>query len=134
MLGQKLRRLGILAAPAALTLMATSAVQAQYNTYYPFDTSASVETVAGGDYGISPTATPPYLNSRFDYGSGLSSHTTGWTNAADHTADGGGSLMMGAVFKGGGIAADSMAFTEDLWWSTQLVTNISFYLQIAPGS
>ncbi len=113
MLGQKLRRLGILAAPAALTLMATSAVEAQYNTFYSFPTSASVETNAGGDYGISPTASPVYLNSRWDYGSGLSSHTTGWTNVADHTGDGGGALSMGATFKGGGIAADSTAFTED---------------------
>jgi PEP-CTERM motif len=126
MLGQKLRRLGILAAPpAALTLMATSAAMAQYPyRTSTFDTSSSISTVASYN--------PPPIITRFDYGT-VASDSTGWSNAADHTGNGGGSLMQSATFKP--IVTGVAAFTVDITNNLAVPTSmLSFYIMIAPGS
>jgi hypothetical protein len=138
MLGQKLRRLGILAGPpAALTLMATSAAMAQYPYgTQTFDTSASLSTVASYN--------PPPIITRFDYGTGGPSSTsgpltnggnqTGWSGAADHTGNGGGSINMGLNFKNS-PAAQNGAFTVDITNNLAVPTTmLSFYIMIAPGS
>jgi len=130
MLGHKLRRLGILAGPpAAFTLMATSAAMAQYPYgTSTFDTSSTISTVASYN--------PPPIITRFDYGSGgpASTNATGWSNAADHTGNGGGSIMQSVTFKNS-PAAQNGAFTVDITNATAVPTSmISFYIMIAPGS
>jgi hypothetical protein len=134
MLRHKLRRLGILAVPpAALCLMATSAAKAQpYVNYFPFDTSASVTSIHGYQ---SENPSAGIINSRLDYYTGISAASTGWTNAANYDTDpGGGSVKQSVTFPGVANSAEQVGFTFDMYWTAETVTDISFYLQVAPGS
>lgn len=121
-------RCGYLA--AAVLLAGTSAAWA----VYPFDTmtfdnSSTVSTVASYN--------PPPVIIRYDYGNGpVVAGTTQWTSAADHTGNGGGSIIMNNNFVAS-TTAEASAFTLDIMnsdGSAVTASNISFYIQVAPGS
>ncbi|MGD0769986.1 MAG: PEP-CTERM sorting domain-containing protein [Tepidisphaeraceae bacterium] len=135
MLRHKLRRLGILAVPAAaVSLMATSAAKAQpYVNYFPFDTSSSVTNLQAEQY---ENPSGGVLNTRLEGGyTGISAYSDGWTNAANYDGDvGGGSVKQSVTFNGVLGSPGKAAFDLDMYWTAETVYNISFYLQVAPGS
>jgi hypothetical protein len=129
MLRSKLQRLGLMAGvPTALTLLATSVAHAQYPYYNTFDDATTISTVASYN--------PPPIITRFDYGNGgpSSTNSTGWSNAEDHTGNGGGSVMQSITFSNSPVAQQG-AFTLDIAGGAGInVSNVSFYIMLAPGS
>jgi len=142
MLRDKLRRIGLIAAPpAAFTLMATSSLLADNYPYYnTFDTSSTVSTVANYN--------PPPIITRFDYGTGGPNATNGpltsggnqtnWSSVDNTAVDGsGGSIYQAVNYKSSPTAQDG-AFTLDIENSDANAivgaTNVSFYIMLAPGS
>ncbi|HEX4055840.1 MAG TPA: PEP-CTERM sorting domain-containing protein [Tepidisphaeraceae bacterium] len=136
MLRDKLRRIGLIAAPpAAFTLMAASSLMADNYPYYnTFDTSSTVSTV--GNYN------PPPIITRFDYGTGnpinAGQNATAWSSVDNTAVDGsGGSIMQSLTFSNSPIAQNG-AFTLDIENSDANAivgaTDISFYIMLASGS
>ena len=99
-------------------------LHAQYPYYNTFDDATTISTVASYN--------PPPIITRFDYGNGgpSSTNSTGWSNAADHTGNGGGSVMQSITFSNSPVAQQG-AFTLDIAGGSGInVSNVSFYIML----